>query len=320
VNVSWYQYRNDVIPQCTCDEVSIGQMAATYFIDRGFRQFAYCASSFRPDFVDRFAAAFIEALQKRSYHCHAFAPTNDPESFSPPPEEQARMVGWLQGLPKPCALLAFDSVQARQVTDACLLADVDVPHEVAVLGGEHDHLSCTISKPELSSIDHAPQRVGRAAAELLAQLMSGDSAPERPLLLPASRIITRQSTDTVAVHDDLLASAVQFIKENSKKRIQISDVLRAVPISRRALEKAFRQWLGRSPAEEIRRVRVDHAVQLLCDTSWPMPHIARACGFDRPELLTRAFRRELQTTPSEFRKQHLRIRRDHIGTNSRSKA
>jgi LacI family transcriptional regulator len=291
-------------------------MAAMYFMDRGFRQFAYCASCFRPDFVDRCGAAYIEALDRRGYHCHTYAPTSDADSFSPPPEEQARMARWLQELPKPCALLAFDSVQARQVTDACLLAEVDVPHEVAVLGGEHDHLSCTISKPELSSIDHAPRRVGRAAAELLARLMSGEPSPTEPLLLPASRIITRQSTDTVAVHDDLLASAVKFIKENSQKRIQISDVLRAVPISRRALEKAFRQFLGRSPAEEIRRVRVDHAVQLLCDTSWPMPRIATACGFDRPELLTRAFRRELQTTPSEFRKQHLRIRRDHVATSS----
>jgi AraC-like DNA-binding protein len=36
-----------------------------------------------------------------------------------------------------------------------------------------------------------------------------------------------------------------------------------------------------------------------------MPRIATAVGFVRPELLTRAFRRELGTTPSEFRKRHL---------------
>jgi len=60
-----------------------------------------------------------------------------------------------------------------------------------------------------------------------------------------------------------------------------------------------------SPAEAIRRARVDHAAQLLCDTLWAMPRIAAACGFERPELLTRAFRRELMVTPSEFRRQHL---------------
>src|SRR5262249_9743921 len=120
-------------------------------------------------------------------------------------------------------------------------------------------------------------------------MMAGEAAPREPILLPASRVITRQSTDVVAVHDDLLAAAIKFIKARSHERIQVSDVLREVPISRRALEKGFRKCLGRSPAEEIRRVRLDQAVQLLCDTSWPMPRIAAKCGFDRPELMTRAF-------------------------------
>jgi LacI family transcriptional regulator len=140
--------------------------------------------------------------------------------------------------------------------------------------------------------------------------MGGEPAPNEPILLPASRVITRQSTDTVAVGDDLLAAALRFIKSRSHDRIQVNDVLREVPLSRRALEKGFRKLLGRSPAEEIRRARLDHAVQLLCDTSWPMPRIAVACGFERPELMTRAFRRELKTTPSEFRRQHARSRQE----------
>jgi LacI family transcriptional regulator len=310
VNVSWFRFGGGAIPQCTCDEVRLGALAADYFMDRGFRQFAYCASSLRPDYVDRFGDAFVAYLRKRSFGCHTFAPSADPDGFLPSAGELDRMIEWLQALPKPIGLLAFDSVQARQVTDVCHLAGIDVPHEIAVLGGEHDLLSCTISKPELSSIDHSPQRVGWAAAELLARLMAGEPPPKEPILLPASRVITRQSTDTIAVSDDLLAAAVRFIKARSHQRIQVADVLRAVPISRRALEKGFRKCLGRSPAEEIRRVRLDQAVQLLCDTSWPMPRIAVACGFERPELMTRAFRRELKTTPSEFRKQHVKNRRE----------
>ncbi|HMP07077.1 MAG TPA: DNA-binding transcriptional regulator, partial [Lacipirellulaceae bacterium] len=293
VNVSWYRYGGDVIPQCTCDEQSVGDMAVKYFLDRGFRQFAYCASSLRNDYVDRLGATFIAGLKRRTYPCHVFQPATDPDGFLPSANEADRLIFWLHSLPKPIALLAFDCVQARQITDVCHIASIKVPQEVAVLGGEHDTLSCTISKPQLSSIDHSPEKVGWAAAELLNQLMQGQSPPQ-PVLLPASRVITRQSTDTVAVPDDLLAAAVEFIKANSARRIQVSDILAAVPISRRALEKGFRKMLGRSPAEEIRRVRLDMAVQLLCDTSWPMPRIAKMCGFDRPELLTRAFRRELK--------------------------
>ena len=110
---------------------------------------------------------------------------------------------------------------------------------------------------------------------------------------------------------------MQYIKHCSHEKIQVNDVLREVPISRRALEKGFQKWLGRSPAEEIRRIRVDRAVQLLCDTSWSMPRIASAVGFALPELLTRAFRRELGMTPSEFRRRHLRWQRTSAAPPSR---
>jgi LacI family transcriptional regulator len=305
VNVSWYRFGEPAIRRCTCDERAVAELAAKYFIERGFRQFAYCSSSIRPDYVDRFGEAYVEILQQHTYACHCYRSNWQPDSIMPPASEFERLMDWLRELPKPIALLAFDSLQARQVTEACEAAKVPVPHEVAVLGGEYDCLSCTISKPQLSSIDQAPRRVGYKAAELLSRIMAGEGSPREPVLIPPNRIITCQSTDTVAVDDDLLAAAVQFIKRHSDQRIQVSDILVEVPISRRALEKGFRKWLGRSPAEEIRRIRVDRAVQLLCDTSWSMPRIASAVGFIRPELLTRAFRRELGTTPSEFRKRHL---------------
>jgi LacI family transcriptional regulator len=305
VNVSWYQFGEPDIPRCTCDQQAVAAMAAKYFIELGFRQFAYCGSLIRPEYVDRFGAAFVEVLQGHTYRCHCHSSNWHPDSLMPPASEFERLVDWLKGLPKPIGLLVYDSVQARLVTEACEAANIHVPHEVAVLGGEHDFLSCAISKPQLSSIDHAPRRVGYSAAELLTRLMLGESPPREPILLPPGRIISFQSTDTVAVDDELLAAAVRFIKHHSHEKIQVSDILRDLPISRRALEKGFRKLLGRSPAEEIRRVRVDRAVQMLCDTSWSMPRIASAVGFVRPELLTRAFRRELGTTPSEFRKRHL---------------
>ncbi|MBX3435341.1 MAG: DNA-binding transcriptional regulator [Pirellulales bacterium] len=306
VNVSWYRYGEGTIPRCTCDESSIAELAARYFIDRGFRQFAYCGSSLRANYVDAFGQSFLDSLKRHGFACRRYEPSCDADGFLPSTADLERLIDWLRGLPTPCGLLAFDSLQARQITDACQIARIEVPRDLAVLGGEHDHLSCMISKPELSSIDHGPPRVGWAAAELLHRMLEGEPAPTEPLLLPAVRVMTRQSTDTVAVDDDLLAAAVQFIKANCRRRIRVGDVLAAVPVSRRALEKGFRKMLGRSPAEEIRRVRVDHAVQLLCDTAWTMPKIAAAVGFDRPELLTRAFRRELNTTPSEFRRRHHR--------------
>jgi LacI family transcriptional regulator len=146
--------------------------------------------------------------------------------------------------------------------------------------------------------------VGEEAAALLDRMLQGAPPPAQPTVVPVNRIITRQSTDTLAIEDELLSAAIQFIRDHRRERIRVSDILRAVPVSRRALEKGFRRLLDRSPAEEIRRARVDLAAELLCATSWPMPQIAAECGFERAELLTRAFRRELGTTPSRFRKTH----------------
>lgn len=309
VDVSWYRYGEGQIPRCTCNERAVAEMAVRYFTELGFRQFAYCGSSIRPNYVDRFGEAFEEILRQMGYTCSSYFPQTALVSVMPPVEELERMTDWLRGLVRPVALLAFDSLQARQITEACSLGGINVPHEIAVLGGEHDHLSCTISNPQLSSIDHSPRLVGYTAAELLARQMSGERPMTEAVFVPASRVIARQSTDTVAVEDDLLSAAARYIKDHCHERIRVSDILAAVPISRRALEKGFRTALRRSPAEEIRRVRVERAVQMLCDTSWAMPRIATAAGFERPELLTRAFRRELSTTPSEFRKKHLRERK-----------
>lgn len=313
VNVSWYRYGDSHIPQCTCDPQAVAELAVEYFLNRGFRQFAYCASTLRPDYQDELGQAYSEALRRRSLNGRHFVPEAHPDRYLPTANELDRLVAWLQSLPKPIALLAFDSLQARQVTDACQAAEIEVPQHIAVMGGEHDLLSSTISRPELSSIDHAPRQVGWAAAEMLSRMMRGESLGNARELLAPSRVITRQSTETIAVADDMLAAAIQYIHTHSRRQIRISDLLAAIPLSRRALEKGFRKYLSRSPAEEIRRVRVDHAVQLLCDTSWPMPRIAAACGFERPELLARAFRRELGTTPSDFRRKHLAERYANLG-------
>lgn len=309
VNVSWYRYDDLPIPQCTCDARAVAEMAADYFLSRGFRQFAYCGSALRPTYEDELGRGFVESLAERTLRCRTYQPEAHPDGFLHSADELERIIEWLSSLPKPVALLAFDALQARQITDVCHLAEIEVPQQIAVLGGEHDLLSCTISKPELSSIDHSPRRVGRAAAKMLAQLIRGELLAESRRLLPPARVITRQSTETVALADDMLSAALRYIHDNSQRRIKVQDIISAVPLSRRALEKGFRQFVGRSPAEEIRRVRVDHAVQLLCDTSWSMPRIATAAGFERAELLTRAFRRELGMTPSEFRGKHLSDRR-----------
>ncbi len=302
VNVSWFGFGENLIPRCTCDEVAAAEMAARYFIDNGYRQFAYCGSTLRPSYHDRLGDAFVEALKKSGSPCMRFTPDKERFSKLDSEEQLNELSDWLVKLPTPSALLAFDDLQARQVTEACAQAGVSVPGHLAVMGGEHDELSSRISSPPLSGVDQGPVEVGQKAAAMLDRLMSGEPLGDSKVLLPPRRIITRQSTDQVAVPDELLADAIRYIRQHHGSELRISDILRVIPMSRRALEIGFRRYLGRTPREEIRRIRVEKAIALLCDTELPIAKIATISGFDRPELLTRAFRRELRSTPSAFRK------------------
>ena len=301
INVSWFTYGENLIPRCTGDETGVARIAAKYLLDNGFRQFAYCASTLRPSYFDRLGAAFVEAIEQAGYHCEQFADHAKLEQLDS--EQQLEELSrWLVSLPRPTALLAFDTLQGRQVTEACVQCGLAVPDDIAVLGGEHDELTSRISSPPLSGVDQSPREVGFRAAEMLDCLIEQRPLSETDVRIPPQRIITRQSTDKVAIDDDMLSQAVRFIHENYSEPFSIRDILDEIPLSRRALEIGFRRHLGRTPRDEIRRVRVRKALQLLCDTDWSVTKIANACGFDRPELLTRAFRREIKTTPSDFRK------------------
>ncbi len=69
---------------------------------------------------------------------------------------------------------------------------------------------------------------------------------------------------------------------------------------------AFRALLGRSPAAEIRRIRLEHARRLVAHGDLPLAEVARRCGFGHVESLTRAFRRAYRQTPAAYRQDALR--------------
>ena len=114
-------------------------------------------------------------------------------------------------------------------------------------------------------------------------------------------MVTRQSTDTLAVNEPDLARAVAFIRSHATDPIQVSHVLREIPVSRRWLERRFREVLGRGPAAEIRRVRLSRAKRLLAETDLPVPEVARLAGFGSREYLAAVFAGEFGLSPRQYR-------------------
>jgi LacI family transcriptional regulator len=137
---------------------------------------------------------------------------------------------------------------------------------------------------------------------MLDQAMQGYSSPERTVQVPPLGVVTRQSTDTLAITDENLVSALAFMNQNLSAGIQVQDVARAAGISRRALEHRFAKTLGTSPAAYLTRARLDLVRKLLAETDMPVGDLSDRAGFCSPEYMTTVFRREFSTTPLRYRK------------------
>jgi LacI family transcriptional regulator len=288
--------RTATIPRVCSDVAASGALAARHFLDRGFKHFGYVGLQ-KLSYVREHREAFAKLLGEKGAACHVLALGDRPEVAGIP----AALIEWLRALPKPVGVLTWNNSQGRAVIHACRLAGLLVPEDVAVLSGNDDPLLCECCLPQLSAIGVATEQIGETAAELLERLMQGKSVPSTPVLVPPIGIIARQSTDAMLIQNPALLQALGFIREHATEPIQVEDILQAVPIARRSLERFFQESLGRSPADEIRRVRLERAKHLLATTDMPIPKVALASGFGTGEYLATLMRRTVGMTPLKYR-------------------
>lgn len=144
--------------------------------------------------------------------------------------------------------------------------------------------------------------MGYEAAALLERLMAGKAAPREPILLPPAGVVTRQSTDTLAIDDANIRDAIRYIREHAHRGICVDDVVNQVPLSRSYLEKQFHKTMGRTVFAEIRRRQIEEAQRLLRETNWPQFQIALASGFSSGIRLSAEFKRNTGQTPGQYRR------------------
>ncbi|MEW6160085.1 MAG: DNA-binding transcriptional regulator [Verrucomicrobiota bacterium] len=288
------------LPWFETDDGAIAHLAADHLLERGFKHFAYAGD-------DRFnwskwrSEHFQNCVRAAGYPCYVYKPGR---GISHDDVAQADdFARWIRGLPKPVGVMACYDLRGVQVLDACRRIGVAVPDEVAVIGVDNDDLLCELSHPPLSSVIPNTHRTGYEAARLLDEMISGKAARGETHLIPPVGIATRQSTDVLAIDDRNVAKAVHFIRQHACDGINVKDVLRAVPHSRTLLESRFKKLLGRTPHEEILRVRLNRVKELLTETDLSLEQIAERTGFPHVEYLSVAFRREVGLPPRQFRTQ-----------------
>ena len=291
------------VPRVTSDHREIGRIAARHFAERGFRHVAWFSSGWGN-------------VHRLRYRGLAEAGKEKPLKWIVADEIPVRrqsewpsFVEWIRGklaaAGKPLAVLTYDETDAARLLYAARELGINVPEELAILSIGNNPLICENQSIPLSSIDQNLERGGYEAAALLDRLMDSRSRTRHlarsAILVPPAGVITRRSTDVIAIADPTVRKALEFIGKNLAKPIGSPQIAEALDLKRSELDRLFRDHLMRSVGEEIRRQRLARAKLLLETTDRTISDIARQTGYCTPSHLTNTFKSALGLTPKDWR-------------------
>jgi transcriptional regulator GlxA family with amidase domain len=92
-----------------------------------------------------------------------------------------------------------------------------------------------------------------------------------------------------------------FVLEHLEEALPVARIAKGIGMSPRTLSRWCRLHLDESPAEIVRRVRIDEAQRLLEETSLPLKDITLRTGLGDVSTLWRVFDKQLGVTPAEYR-------------------
>jgi LacI family transcriptional regulator len=300
VNVSGLIVKGCDFPRVTIDRAAAAALAEEHFKERALRHFAY-AGPLHLSYVREHEQAFEKRVVESGTPCHLF---QSGESLNPADQRSfrnERLIPWLRALPKPVGIFTWGFQIGREIISACRAANISVPHDIAVLGGDYDELLSDACHPALSGIITPAGEIGYNATMILHAMMQGRKAPQQPLYIKPMEIADRLSTDVLAIEDPRILQALTYLREHACDPITVEDILREVPMARRSLERRFMQTIGRNPAQEIRRLRINHARKLLSRSHLSMQEIAEACGYASYNYLGNIFKQETGISPGRYR-------------------
>lgn len=282
------------------DCAAIARIAAEHLLHCGFKNFAYCG----------FANSLLEQTWWSRSRGEHFAGHIVKAGFKSPPvhifsassHEREALAQWLKSLPKPVGVLACNDDCGAQIMEACKLARLAVPDDVGIIGVDNDEVVCGLADPPMSSVVVHFEKAGYQAAEVLNRLMHKSQRIPPRILISASHVVTRRSTDSVAIDDPHLARSLRYVRSHAREAMSVNDVAKAVGISRRALERLFRKEMGFSILDEIRRARTAEVARLLLETKLSIRQIADSLGFQDAQHFARYFRANKKMSPSRYRK------------------
>jgi LacI family transcriptional regulator len=287
-------------PLVHVDDAAIGTSGADHLLERGFTHFGFLSIE-RENWSQLRGAAFARRVAERGHVCETLTIARRSAKSGSWERYETELAAWIGRLPKPAGVMIASDQLGTALLEACRRAGATVPDDVGVIGVDNDEPLCLVSDPPLSSIWPNHAQVGYEAAKLLEAMIQGQPAPRQPVYLSPGHIVTRLSTNTLAVADRVVAAAARFIREHASDGINVEDVVRETAVCRSVLQRRFKDVFRRTIHDQIVTARLVRAKELLTETDLPLALIAEKSGFRHQEYMGAVFKQRLRTTPARYR-------------------
>ena len=294
-----FKQRFTTVPNVTGDYIGTGKMAARFFIDRGFKNFGFfgfndvCWSDER---CEGFRREVEAAGFGSSFYAYRMQEIDMVWYY-----QRNRLREWLQSIPKPIAIMACDDNQGENLIEACHSIGIKIPSEVSVMGVDNDETLCSMGSTTLSSIQVDIEEGGRQTAALLERLVTDPAAPAEDVVLQPMKIVNRMSTAAFATQDQQILRAILFIHRNVRKKISVADVTAEAALSRRLLERRFKDVTGKTLYEYITELKLKDFAEQLVETDEQVMTIALSMGENDTKSISRRFKQLYGCTPLQWR-------------------
>lgn len=290
-------------PRVLEDHAHAAELVAEHFLSRGLTRFMFYSEWDNWSYEER-GQGFVAALKRAGLDC-AWLRWHQAPEFRTDHEQWRQRRNWLvsqiKPAHKPLGIFAANDEHALHILEACEEAGVNVPEEVAIVGAENYLLAPDAMHTPISSVDTNLEILGYRGAELLNDLMNGKKPTKEPIRVPAAGITVRKSSDLLAVNHKGVANSLRFIWEHCHEMIGVEDLVGVAAMSRRGLHKAFMEHLGRTPGQELQRVRIERAKRLIRESNQKIEVLATMCGYQRANSFSIAFKQATGMSPKQYR-------------------
>ena len=298
-----FRRRHLPFPRVLENHAHAAELVAEHFLSRGLTHFLFYSETDNWSYEER-GEGFVSALKRTGHSCEWLRWHQSP-AYRTDREQWKQRQNWLAAqikkAPKPLAVFAANDEQALHVLEACEAVKLNVPEQVAIVGAENYLLAPDAMLTPVSSVDTNLEMLGYRGAALLDDLMNGRKVPKSPVRIPAAGLVVRKSSDLLAVNHKGVANSLRYIWEHCHEPIGVENLLGVAAMSRRGLHKAFIEHLGRSPGQELHRVRIERAKRLLKESAHKIEVLASMCGYQSANSFCIAFKQATGQSPKSYR-------------------